>query len=421
MIFLSVVGSFAGALTYDKWQTKRQREKWCKLVSHIAEESLATKAIPRRVTVYLAAPPGDGLRSAREHFHNYVKPILVSAALDWDVVEGRKEGDVRHKTAEKIRKRRKKNGEGEPLPEEEAEDLTLESIREQNGDYEYPGVAGDIVIGRHTWKEYIRGLHEGYLGPPDPPTPIGSDTATDEVPHQHKSGEPPVGDAAADAMTEMISEPLNHSTNSSPESSSMVQSLESVTSAEAESETKPKDSEEKKKEEEKPKRRFPPSYILPENYQSATLSPSTPEILGPSAEVRFPHLLGIRNTPIRMYRFLTRRNIADEVGRQVATAVLASHRPYGTISAVDSNSASESPSDVPEQQKVLAFEEKDWWKTVRQPRKEHEESVWIEPMAFDERISSRMRSFQLTFEDEERAKRIAAGLDITQADNTEAA
>jgi hypothetical protein len=30
-----------------------------------------------------------------------------------------------------------------------------------------PGPKGDLVIGRHTWKEYIRGLHEGWLGPLD--------------------------------------------------------------------------------------------------------------------------------------------------------------------------------------------------------------------------------------------------------------
>lgn len=166
-IFWAITGSFAGAVIYDKYQTKRMRGKWVQLVSHIADEQLDTKTLPRKVTIYLQAPPGDGLRTAREHFHLYVKPVLVAAAMDWDVVEGRKEGDVRHKTAEKIRKWRRRRGEGEPVAAGDDGTLTVEDLREKNGDVEYPGVAGDIVIGRHTWKEYIRGLHEGYLGPAD--------------------------------------------------------------------------------------------------------------------------------------------------------------------------------------------------------------------------------------------------------------
>ena len=398
---------------YDKWQTKRMREKWCNTVAHLADETLGTKNMPRRLTIYLAAPPGDGLRSAREHFHDYVKPILVAAAMDWDVVEGRKEGDVRHKTAEKIRRRRKRNGEGAPLTGEEAEKeaASAEGVRARSGVEDFPGVAGDIVIGRHTWIEYLRGLHEGYLGPADaPPAPEPAATA-DEPIAAHNPGHSSIGDAAVKAATNIVVPDANN-----------VSSLESLVGDSAQSadasETTDKGSEdasqkEEKKEEkpaeEKPQRRFPESYILPEAYAAATASPSLPEIIGPSVGVRFPHLLGIRNTPFRLYRFFTRRRLADDVGRQVASAVLGWHRPYGTQSVVDANSASDAVVDVPEQKQVLAFEEKDWWKTVRREREEHEEDVWIQPIAFDERITSRMRAFELRAGDEERAKRFAAG------------
>ncbi|KAI7111735.1 hypothetical protein KC352_g35698, partial [Hortaea werneckii] len=56
MIFFTVTGSFASAVIYDKWQTKRNRQKWCDLVSHLADEPLSTKTLPRRMTIYLAAP-----------------------------------------------------------------------------------------------------------------------------------------------------------------------------------------------------------------------------------------------------------------------------------------------------------------------------------------------------------------------------
>lgn len=396
-IFWTLTGSFAGAVIYDKWQTKRMREKWCRLVAPIADEPLDAHTAPRRVTIYLAAPPGDGLRSAREHFHTYVKPVLVAAAMDWDVVEGRKEGDVRHKTAERIRKHRQRQGEGTQVEEEE-DALTIEAIRLKNGSQPYSGVGGDLVIGRHTWKEYIRGLHEGYLGPADSPKEPESETPNEAMKQT-------TGVAAVTTATELLSDSQPKTNPSDPTQSVDHPGSEaaSMTEDKQSGETEQKSEEAEKP---KPKRRFPQSPILPENYATATLSASTPEIIGPSMPVRMPHLLGIRNTPIRIYRFLTRRRLADDIGRQVATAILASHRPYGTVSAEDEDSAAGGSAEVPEQREVLRFEEKDWWKTVRQPRQEHEESVFIEPMAFDERILSRMRAFQLIAEDEDRAKSI---------------
>lgn len=419
MIFLSITGSFAGAVIYDKWQTKRMRQKWCNMVSHIAEEPLDTKVTPRRITIYLSAPPGDGLRNAREHFHKYVKPVLVSAAMDWDVVEGRKEGDVRHKTSERIRKRRKRNGEGLPESQEDEEDYTVESLREKNGNVEYPGVAGDLIIGRNTWKEYIRGLHEGYLGPADPPKAPESEGPLEAPLNVPIPGRSPMGDAAVKAASNLATQELtdpSKSLDNTSDADASPTTQDPHTDAVTQPPSEEGKKEDKTKEDEKPKRRFPLPYILPEDYETAALSPSTPETIGPSVGIRMPHLLGIRNTPIRIYRFLTRRRLQDDVGRQVAAAILASHRPFGTVSAVDADAASGSVVEVPEQRKMLEFEERDWWKTVHAPRKEHEESVWIEPMKLDERILSRMRAFVLTPEDEARAKRIEAGQETKRID-----
>ncbi|GIZ40329.1 hypothetical protein CKM354_000367300 [Cercospora kikuchii] len=415
-IFWTITGSFAGAVIYDKYQTKRTREKWVNLVSHIADERLDTKTIPRRVTIYLQAPPGDGLRTAREHFHLYVKPVLVAAAMDWDVVEGRKEGDVRHKTAEKIRKQRRRNGEGEPVTDDEDGALMVENLRRQNGDMEYPGVAGDIVIGRHTWKEYIRGLHEGYLGPASLPKEADADSVAGTEP----AGHAPASTSANDAIANATSAHGAGGAESSPLTSldTVVESAETGSATDAESvgdgeneDKKGEESAESKEKdgEQKPKRRFPPSPILPEDYSTAVLSPSTPEILGPSVGVRLPHLLGIKNTPVRIYRFLTRRRLQEDIGRQVAAAVLASYRPYTTVIAQDDGSASDVAKETSEQATVLQHEEKDWYKLVHKPRAEHEESLWIEPITLDERIANRMRAFELTSADEERSRRIAAG------------
>jgi len=352
------------------------------------------RSMPRKLTVYLAAPPGDGLRSAREHFHEYVKPVLVAAAMDWDVVEGRKEGDVRFKTAERIRRRRRRAGEGTPPDEDDAQHL-LQLQREKTGTTEYDGVAGDLVIGRHTWKEYVKGLHEGWLGPADaPPSPetAANENAADKPPDA--SDQPSARDASIQGAARTATDDTGHpSTEASGEPGEPLAS---------------KPAEDEKKEEEKPKPRNPQPYIDPSDYQTAQLSSSTPETIGPVTAIRFPHILGFRNTPIRMYRFLTRRRLADDVGRQVAAAVLAaSYRPYSTVTTTNEDSASSIGVSVPEQSQMLAFEEKSWWKTVREPRKEHEESVWLEDVKLDQRIASRMRVFELTDEDKDGAERMA--------------
>lgn len=409
MIFLSITGSFAGAVIYDKWQTRRVKQKWADAVSHIAAEQLPSNRLPRKLTIYLSAPPGDGLRSAREHFHDYIKPVLVAAAMDWDVVEGRKEGDVRHKTAERIRRKRKRAGEGEPLPEEEAMKLyAVEMMREAKGTREYEGVAGDLVIGRNTWKEYVRGLHEGWLGPADAPQQLESapEVGSDMETANHTPGQPSLGDVAVNGFNGVVDAVAANPSNESPAAADSAAPTGSEGTAQADD----KSQEEKKEGEEKPKPRNPPAYITPLDYPAANLSALTPEIIGPSTAIPFPHILGFRNTPIRTYRFLTRRRQADDIGRQVAAAVLAStYRPYDSVTVSDEDSASGSQKSVPEQTQMLAHEEGNWVKAVRAPRKEHEESVWIEDMVLDERLASRMRNFELTSEDEARAKRIGDG------------
>ena len=174
MIFLTVTGSFFGTVFYDRREKKKVQKKWCDLVAHMAQQPLPTNEMPRKLTIYLSAPPGDGLRPSRDYFREYVKPVLVAAAMDYDVIEGRKENEVRYGTAERIRRLRQKKGEhgvsqieddGKPKDGAEA----VEMMRDAVGIKQEDSVKGDLILGRHTWKEYVRGLHEGWLGPLDEP------------------------------------------------------------------------------------------------------------------------------------------------------------------------------------------------------------------------------------------------------------
>ncbi|KAL8935503.1 MAG: hypothetical protein Q9216_005394 [Gyalolechia sp. 2 TL-2023] len=405
LIFLSITGSFTSAILYDRYHKKKVQQRWCNLVSHIAQEPMPSTQLPRKITIFLSAPPGDSLRAARDHFHEYVKPVLVAGALDWDVIEGRREGDVRAGLAEKIRKRRRKEGEKPAIVADGAElkeeDDLLQQLRDRAGIRECCDVQGDLVLGRHTWKEYIRGLHEGWLGPLEsPPDPLRETASVTES--ALSPDEQPGIDSA------------------SPKSNSEEAGSQSPNSeAEPQNPQTPKEKEKPKE----PTHSIP--YIFPSAYGVAPVAPSIPQSLPPSVVLPFPHLLGFLNTPARIYRFLNRRRLADDTGRQVAALVLASHTRdwIGETEFVNSADPDASPTmtypnrtdskgvdTVPtqrrwEQQDVLEDEERDWHKSAWQSHKDDGVREWKEVMVVDARIAERMRRFQLTEEEVEKGRK----------------
>lgn len=360
LIFWAVTGAISTAIIYDKREKNRATAKWRHAVAPLAEETIASaNQLPRKLTIYLESPPGDGLRVAQNHFVEYAKPVLAASGLDWEFVQGRQQGDVRAAVAEKIRRVRRKA----ERPDEEApqtDEAHLEELRKRMGLPEYDGIKGDIVIGRHTWKEYMRGLHEGWLGSLDaPPLPLPA-TTEDASP---KDG--------ADAVEGDASK------------------------------------EEEKQEEKKPER--PPQPLphnTPEDYASAILPALIPSELAPSTTIPFPHRIGFTHTFVRLGRFFNRRKLADQIGRDVAAVCFAASRDYNVVE--------EDGARQYEQELALKHEEKDWPKSVWKPEtpaedeapKPPKELIWTSPMIVDPRIVDRMRRFQITPEHEARAAQI---------------
>ncbi|KAK7741709.1 mitochondrial import inner membrane translocase subunit tim54 [Cytospora paraplurivora] len=380
MIFWTLSTTLAAAIIYDRREKRRATARWAHAVEHLATVPLPNpSALPRKLTIYLAAPPGDGLRIAQDHYAEYVKPVLAASGLDWEFVQGRMQGDIRAAVAEKVRRKRRaqekdiggaKNQPKNPVVAAAEEHLLteedrLEAFRRAAGIPDYDGVRGDIVVGRHAWKEYVRGLHEGWLGP-----------------------------------------------------------LEAPPSAQPDPEPKPTSTEgEGGEDNNKPKR--PPQikpYNSPEDYATAQLPLLVPAELAPSAPVEFPHVLGFLNTPTRFYRFLTRRRLADQIGRDVAAACLATYREFQQETSADASQDYQW-----EQQKVLLHEEKNWqksvWKSDDEDAKkktedaeagsepaptpvQKKEKIWPQPIVMDPRLAMRMRRFELQPEDEQRAKEV---------------
>jgi import inner membrane translocase subunit TIM54 len=347
MIFWAITGTITSAIIYDKREKNRATAKWRRVVAPLAEEPIGSASqLPRKLTIYLEAPPGDNIRVAQDHFIEYVKPILAASGMDWEFVQGRMQGDVRAALAEKIRRQRRTQ-ERPDEPIDVTDESIVEELRSKSGIPPYDGVKGDVVIGRHTWKEYMRGLHEGWLGPLDPPT---------------------------EAVPEL--KPLtDDNVELNPE----------------ETEEKP---EEKKEEEKKPQR--PPQikpYNTTDDYASATLPFQTPAEFSPSTVIPFPHRLGW---------FFNRRKLADNIGREVAAVCFAASREWREADGHF------------EQELVLQHEEKDWpkstWKDEPQeddkPVEPPKEKIWTSPMVVDARLATRMRRFEITSEDENRAARI---------------
>lgn len=80
MIFWTLTTTISTAIIYDKREKKRAIARWTHAVEHLAKEPMHNpSAMPRKLTVYLEAPPGDGLRNAQDHFTEYIKPVLAAS------------------------------------------------------------------------------------------------------------------------------------------------------------------------------------------------------------------------------------------------------------------------------------------------------------------------------------------------------
>lgn len=377
-------------MLYDKYHKKRITQQWCDAVAHVADQRLPEYSMPRRITILMSAPPGDGLRPPRELFYEYVKPILVAGALDWEVVEGRREGDVRFAVAERIRSRRRKaDGLAVEQPEATgpaAQKSALERQRASAGTYEYNiGPQGDLILGRTTWKEYVRGLHEGWLGPLQAPAEIiAEDKISEDAAKVNSSMNPKkeadghahstIGDAAVKAAAEVA-----------------LTSVDVASTAAETTETDKTEKSEAEAQDEKPKPKFKPApYITTAAYSTAQLPECLPQTFEPVSVLPFPHILGFLNTPIRLYRFLNRRQLADDIGRQTAAMVLAAQTRPLSLDAVGTNHDSTS-----EQQAILIHEEADWPKKIRQRKADgvEAEDVLLDPIVLDARIAERMNTF----------------------------
>ncbi|PCH37706.1 hypothetical protein WOLCODRAFT_130434 [Wolfiporia cocos MD-104 SS10] len=159
LIFIGVTSTVTGYYIYDRRKCREIRQEYVDKVKHLAEVPLHSLDYPRKVTVYGAKWPGDEeYDRSMKYFRKYVKPILVAAAVDYEMINGKRHGELVNRVAEDIKRRRRIDSGLEsppvmamPLPNSSPEDKRR---RELEG--------GIVIVGRPTFKEFMAGLKRGW-------------------------------------------------------------------------------------------------------------------------------------------------------------------------------------------------------------------------------------------------------------------
>ncbi|AGO12184.1 AaceriAEL177Cp [[Ashbya] aceris (nom. inval.)] len=393
--FWLVVSAGVAGVVYDKREQRRIRDHYASLVKNQGAEHMDTWLKPRRLTVFVAPPPSDYLETSMKVWRRYVKRVLFEAGLDYEVFTEERQGVIRHEVAERIRQLRRDIvaaeaaeqravdekrwlnrirswWRSEKLSEEDLEGLRAQKFRDEftykqllgvfyknaplreqkvwdaDALVEDPVLAGGVIcIGRGAYKEYIAGIHEGILGPLDPP--------------------------AAPAV-----EPAEPSV--APEESKLNPEQPEPSSAEPES-AATEAPEEKSNDAPAPP---PAPYVSPDEYSTLSFPQElTGDVRHPSTHIPavfhqpllvipVPNLSGFLQIPRKIYRFYTRRYYAEECCKAAAAMVLQSVRPF-------------QPDDL----NLGISEEEDWprrWVEQGRERK----SEWVQELKADDRVISEL-------------------------------
>ncbi|KAK9247630.1 mitochondrial import inner membrane translocase subunit Tim54 [Lipomyces tetrasporus] len=346
-IFLGTVLGISGMIYYDRKNRRLNRQKWKDRVSYLAKEPLQVNEMPRKVKVFVAPPPGDHIDVTIAHFTQYVKPILTAAAIDWEMVEATRQGEIRYHVAEQIRKQRR--------GEEDSRDELMKAVTDG---LKYNSEGGVICMGRGAYKEYLHGLNEGWLGPLEPPMPSQTEGSV-EVRGLLESG---------DDVTQTATEA----------SKAVDAGLVMPQSPPAETPKATEETETGEKKDKKPP--VPKPYISQADYESAPMPAELAQITSfePIVYMPHPHILGFLNTPTRTYRFFTKRELADRCGRLTASVALSQSRPF--VPRIDLAQGVEEEAEWPRKWKETALEKG---------------SEWMQDFVVDDRIAERLRVYQL--------------------------
>jgi import inner membrane translocase subunit TIM54 len=158
---------------YDRKQCKKIRKEYCDKVRYLAEQPLPPDGYVRKIRIYCAMSPGDDdAEKSLLFFKKYVKPILYTAALDYETVNGMKHGGLAREIRERIYSRRRQllGLEAWGTPPSTAEsgqpDIMLQGVlpfsRNASQQLEDELNGATVLVGRPAYKEWAWGLKAGW-------------------------------------------------------------------------------------------------------------------------------------------------------------------------------------------------------------------------------------------------------------------
>lgn len=145
MAFWCVVAAGIGGVVYDKREQNKIRDKYCELVKQRLQESSTNNDYPwymksRKISVFIAPPPNDYLETSMKTWRRFIKPVLYSSGIDYELFTTDTQGALRLQVSREIRNLRKS------ILEHEAELEKLRQEQKLHASYRYKI--------NHAWKEF---------------------------------------------------------------------------------------------------------------------------------------------------------------------------------------------------------------------------------------------------------------------------
>ncbi|KXN92198.1 Mitochondrial import inner membrane translocase subunit TIM54 [Leucoagaricus sp. SymC.cos] len=160
LIFIGLISSITGYYIHDRRQCRKIRQEYVDKVKEFSELPSSPLDKPRKVVVYGSKWPGDeDYDQSLRYFRKYVKPILVAAAVDYEMIGSKRLGELSDRVANDVRRRRRLDL-GIDKESEATKALPTYEPFSQARQRELDG--GIIIVGRPTWKEFMHGLRRGW-------------------------------------------------------------------------------------------------------------------------------------------------------------------------------------------------------------------------------------------------------------------
>lgn len=434
LAFGTVVTVAGSGIAYDKYEQSQIRSLYVNHVRNEMSSSLSTNVKPRKLLVLVAPPPNDYLDTSLKLWRRWIKPILHSSGLDYEIVSGTKQGEIRTEIASRVRQLRKELIEQEQQQQHDAQSkksrswldwfkwcrgvsTTPDPVSEESPAASFdtrsvlgifyhnepqtvvtedslldPSVAGGVIcVGRGAYKEYIAGVHEGILGPlEEPPKVVESDASsvTDTTASAVITENPSVKEISVTqpAETAVAAATVGTTMNETGAVNTDSTPAETIPAETTPTENTPIETTPDESSEEKEGPKISKPYILPSDYANASIPAelSKPLIIDPKTGapaffeqpllvVAVPNLSGFTTIPTRIARFYQKRFLCEQVSHSTLAIVEAKSRPF-TTTDLD----------------LSAYEELDWPKSWVESGKERG-SEWVQPLQGDDRVLQKFR------------------------------